>query len=489
MATEFPVPDHSRVLKLASSAARADPQTLYDRLSTTHVHVSAEVDDPGIADALRVLVRNLRQLPIGLSASVFTRRSADRGQALLEELVRLCRGVDAMRPLQVGHQPRGSISVHLGTSPGRGTFLSAVPDGHGARLRSEGESFPTRLTPATGLGSVLTAALVSAEVLKVVAGLRSEWESSLSFDFCPVALTSEVGRYHNPNLTLDRVAMLGCGAIGTAIALILSLLGTTGAIAVVDPERFDHPNLITYSLGTQADAESETMKSALVANVLSHLDVTPLEADIQTYLERIDEGRYPMPRVILNGLDTVEARHDAARLHADLTIDGSTGGETGTTVGLRIAHHDGPCLRCFYPRAPATPTLAELTGLPPAMLRDGDAVLNEEHLAATDAAHRRVLNPLRGERICALARLLMQNGDPEGFRPSASFVAQVAASLVVGALIAEEQRVDRPDTNEIEFDALFGWSADAAQVRHATSTCVCQVDKELISQVRNRRGR
>lgn len=476
------MPDHSRLLKLASAAARSDVHALADRVSAICVHITADIDHPGTPAALRVLVRNLRQLPIGLSVEAC---GTDSAPALLEDLVTLCRGIDPGRPLVVGDRPPTALAVHLGTSPGPGTFLAAVPDGHGARLRIEGDAFPADLAPASGLGSVLTAALVTAELFKEITGLspvsRSETKS---FDFCPVTFTSQPGRHHNPTLVLERIALLGCGAIGTAIALILSLLKTSGALAVVDPEPFDDPNVITYSLGFNENAAAKTAKTKLVAAALPSLDVTPLDIDVQTYIERIDEGALSMPKVILNGLDTIEARHDAARLHADLTIDGSTGGDTGTTVGLRVAQHDGPCLRCFYPRAPETPTLADRTGLPPDLIRDGDAVLDDELLAVVDPAHRFALEHLRGERICALARLLTQDGD---FRLSASFVAQLAGCLVVGALIVQGQNIERPHSQEVEFDALFGWNTDAAQAREPTPTCVCQTDQPLIAEVRRHR--
>lgn len=483
------MPDHSRLLRLASSAAHSEPRTLAARLSDTHVHISAEVDTHGVEDALRTLVRNMRQLPIGLSVSVQTGSHPDIVSSLLDELKAICRGVDADRPLQATETPVGAIGVHLGTSPGRDTILAAVPDGHGARVRVNGDGFPADVKPASGLGSVLTAALVSAEVFKVVTGLSPESRSAMSsFDFCPVTLTDQVGLHHDPVLTLDGVALLGCGAIGTAIALILSLLRTTGIITAVDPEQFDDPNLITYSLGTDTDARTRTAKTALVDRALPNVVVTPLDIDIQTYIELIDKGKLPFPCVILNGLDTIEARHDAARLHADLTLDGSTGGATGTTVGVRVAQYAGPCLRCFYPDVPATPTLADLTGLPPELLRNGDAVVDDDLLAAADSAHRPRLERLKGQRVCALARLLTEDDDPDSFRPSASFVAQLAASLVVGALIAEQHGIDRHDSREVEFDALFGWNADAAQPRQPRHTCACQVDRDLILQVRNQRA-
>lgn len=469
---------------MATLATETDPASLLHRIEQAHVHVVVEVEAPSDADTVRVLIRNLRQLPVQLSIGGTPADSSAAGE-LVDELSELCTAIDPDRPLRSdGIPPDGAIVVHVGVNATATVLAAAIPDGHGARLRAGGDEFPTSRQPPTGLGSVLAAALLTAEVFKAVTGLAESRPTSL--DFCPVQLNDQPGVEHDPVILLDRVALLGCGAIGTAIALILSYLEATGRLTVVDPEAFEDPNIITYSLGVPGDVGVK--KVQLTRDALSDIAVTPLDMDIETYIARIDERLSTMPSIVLNGLDTIPARHDSRRIRADLTLDGSTGGTAGTTVGLRVATPDGPCLRCFYPLRTGGQTLTDLTGIPGELLRNGADPVTDELIASAAPELREKIRQHRGERICALARLLNLDGQLEDYRPSASFVAQLAACLVVGSLIATLQGVERDDVREVEYDALYGWNEDAAQGRRPTSTCECQVDRDLIAEVRRRRG-
>lgn len=478
------MPDHSRPIRMATLATEADQASLLRRIKRAHVHVDAEIEDPSDADTLRVLIRNIRQLPVQLSIGR-TLTGSPVGGELVDELAELCTAIDPDRPLQsYDIPPEQAIIVHVGANVPATVLAAAIPDGHGARLRRGGDAFPPSRHPPTGLGAVLAAALLTSEVFKAVTGITQSPPTAL--DFCPVLLNSQPGIENDPVIVLDHIALLGCGAIGTAIALILSFLDATGVLTVVDPEAFDDPNGITYSIGVPGDAG--TRKVHLVQDALADITVTPLDIDIETYIGQIDALADEMPRIVLNGLDTIPARHDSGRIRADLTLDGSTGGSTGTTVGLRVATPDGPCLRCFYPQPTGGQTLADLTGIPAALLRNGGDTVTDELIASAAPEHQDQLRQHRGERICALARLLNLDGQPEDYQPSASFVAQLAACLVVGSLIASLQGVERGDVREVEYDALYGWNEDAAQGRRPTSMCECQIDRDLIAEVRKRRG-
>ena len=195
----------------------------------------------------------------------------------------------------------------------------------------------------------------------------------------------------------------------------------------------------------------------------------------------------PRCRGSCSAASTASTRHEIASLHADLTLDGSTGGVTGTRVGLAEAIATGPCLRCYYPNVPVAAItveqqLAELTGLSLTRIAAGDALATDD-LADLDPQQCALLADNVGKPICGLGHALGLTGTASDFAPSAAFVAQQAAALVVGAWI---RRAGDPglDLRDVEYDALYGPMPSMTQLRRASSGCRCQTDAALISRVR-----
>jgi hypothetical protein len=119
----------------------------------------------------------------------------------------------------------------------------------------------------------------------------------------------------------------------------------------------------------------------------------------------------------------------------------------------------------------------------------GDQPLTEDDLRGLAPHRRQLLRPHLGRPICGLGRLLgltTVNGD-DSYQPSAAFVAQQAASLVVGALIARTTPGAAIRTRHVEYDTLFGPGADMADIRRARSDCYCQTNADIIRGVRGRR--
>ena len=466
--------DYSRVERMAAAAGTGG---LERRLIDTNVHVTCDPVRSDLVPVVRLLVEDLRKLPVGLSADV-----ADH--ELARDLATISAGIDPDRPLRVGPRPEGAIAVHVGTRPPPTVLASAVPDGHGVRLRPGG-AYPSPVAPATGLGIVLTASALAAEVFKVAVGLGPDNAAPVRpWDFDPVTLTSPGPEpWRLPEIT--EVTLIGCGAIGTAIARILGLLDARGGLTVVDPQTFEDPNLMTYSLGSRADVHLNRQKTTLVAAALPSMDVTTFTGTADDYLRAIDAGNAHPPRLVINGLDSIDARHEANRLRADVVIDASTGGAAGTTIGLRKAYVHGPCLDCYYPHVPrAGFDLASATGLPAYLLADGNTELTDDVIALAAPDKQGALLAHRGARVCALASLMGLVPDAGDYRPSAVFVAQQAAALAVGALVRTLNGVDGDVGYEIEYDVRYGWYGDAKVLRRPDPRCGCQTDRELIDGVR-----
>lgn len=482
--------NYSRPLLLAAGSSGTDTTDLEARLQHTTVMVTADPEAPAAVTILQVLIANLRRLPIQLHLDPVG--GADHlAEDLIAELEHLALGIDPTRPLNISRPTHAVVHAHVGTSSAA-AHVSGVADGHGTHVRPRGHPFPLLLAAGTGLGGVLTGAMLTAEVFKIVVDVLPDRRGPLNpIDFCPVTLTEPDGTI--PDLApLDHTALIGGGAIGTAIALILRELNATGALTVVDPETYDEPNVTTYSLGNLRTAANNTHKVHLIRDELPGVTVDPFIGTARDYIEAIDAGTNPMPTTVLGAVDSIDARQDIAALHADHTLDGSTGGPTGTMLSLSEALWDGPCLRCYYPARPAKgpsiiDLLAQRTGLSHERLARGTEELTEEELDALEdltPEDRAILEREVGKGVCGLGKALGLVGEDDGFNPSAAFVAQQAAALVVGALIRSGTS---PQPNYIQYDALFGPYCDMALHRNSRAGCRCQTDAELHSTVRSHR--
>jgi hypothetical protein len=344
-----------------------------------------------------------------------------------------------------------------------------------------------------------TAAALTAEVFKTIMGLKPGAYRRLDrLDFCPVTLTADPGAVTTTITELPSLALVGAGAVGTAIAATLDALGSTGQIIVTDPETYDAPNVTTYSLGNRTDARNQIPKVDLLARELTRtgrFDILPLRGTAQDLITGIDQGKLPWPTVVLSGVDSIAARHETQRIHANLTLDGSTGGHAGTTLALHEALPTGPCLRCYYPprATPAAPSaetlLHQRTGLPLSRIAKGDSPLTQSDLDALPASGQALLRPYLGKSVCGLSNLLaLSPSATDGYRPSAAFVAQQAASLVIGALIARTAAAADSPPRHIEYDARFGPNEAMADNRKPRPDCDCQTDRDLIQQIRRHRA-
>lgn len=478
--------DYSRPLKLAHHST-ADAAGLESRLHQTAVVVTC--DDRSHLSTLSVLLCNLRRLPIDLFIG-----SASRGaltDADLETLIGLAGEIDPERPIRIGEPPAlATLRLHVGPSS-RFADISAVPDGHGVRLRRRGLAYPSQIALGSGLGSVLTAAVLTAEAFKEIVGVHARRQHRQTLlDFNPVTLRADGPEL--PFTTVEHSALVGAGAIGTAIGLIFRESGVEGSLTVVDPEVFEGPNVATYSLGRRQDATERLHKTQLLMRELPRMDIRAVKGTAQEYINLLDQGKSPVAQIVLGAVDSIEARHQISKIYAPLTVDGSTGGITGTTIGLAEATPTGPCLRCYFREPPAATTpsveqrLSAETGLDINLLADGDHVLSTEDVEHLSADGVRLLTPHVGTPICGLARTLGLTGVEDNYRPSAAFVSQQAAALVVGALIARTNGL-ASRLRDLEYDAMFGPGRSMIDYRRADASCSCQTDSVIIERVRDHR--
>jgi hypothetical protein len=167
-------------------------------------------------------------------------------------------------------------------------------------------------------------------------------------------------------------------------------------------------------------------------------------------------------------------------------------GTADTAVGLHdVVAGQGPCIMCFLPARTEESTVVRVaseTGLTVERLGRGDDVLRPEEIEQLAPEQQALLRPHLGRPVCGLANALGLVGVDDGYEPAVPFVAQQAACLAVGRLLAIELGM-RDLPNFVEYDGLIGPRSDALDVRRADPSCYCQQRAELIGRVRNERRR
>lgn len=480
--------EHSRSLLLAANATGTPQSALERRLEASVVVVSVDPALPFGALTVRVLLTTLRRGPgrLALERGDLARNEIDH----LEEAVS---AVDADRPLMVGSGMNGerAIRVHVGTSAPSGV-IRIVPEGYGAHIASMSSAAIRPTRNANALGAIYGAALGAAEVFKHTASvLSSRRVIHRHLRFCPVTLSQDLGRAPElPSSIILDLVLIGVGAVGTGIALILSELPAEGTLLAVDRQQFGRENRGTYSVGTPTDVVARPYKVELATRVLRRFDVREFPHPLSQLLSEIDAGTVPWIPLVLTALDTPEARREAQRLWPDHLIDGATG---DTMVGLHD-HRFGldPCMICLFPERHDLPSgvdraAAEL-GIPAEVLADGERPLQAADLNGLTEEQRRRLEPQVGKPICGLVRALgLTTLEAEGFMPSAPFISLQAACLSAGRLLAGEIGVER-NGNFVQYDGLIGPQNASVLGMERNPACYCSTRARTIATVRARRA-
>jgi hypothetical protein len=471
---------------LAARASRRDREDLEQHLDESVVVVSLDPAMPMATLTARVLLTTLRR---GLGTLVLDATHLMSEQ--VDALERAVAEVDPERPLQVERRAvAAAVSVHVGPSAPRGV-IRIVPEGYGAHVASAPSAVITPRRIGNPLGAVYTAALGAAEVFKHTADVLAERRVlHRHLRYCPLTLSNDLGRAPDlpGDLTTD-LALLGVGAIGTGITLVLSELSLSGVLLAVDRERFGAENRGTYSIGTAGDVVDRPWKVDLARRTLRRFEVQRFTGEVAELPGLIDTGKLPWFPLVVSGLDSPQSRRDAQRLWPDQLIDGATG---DTMVGLYDHVYDvDPCLICLFPERIDRPSgierIAKQLGLPAELFRDGDRLLQQKDLVGLSPGSRRLLEPHVGKPICGLARAVGLTAlDAGDFMPSVPFISLQAACLCVGRLLARPLGV-APQSNLVQYDGLFGPQAATLLTMRRKGECYCFTRAQTIRSVRERR--
>jgi molybdopterin/thiamine biosynthesis adenylyltransferase len=172
-------------------------------------------------------------------------------------------------------------------------------------------------------------------------------------------LFSAIGEDGQEKIRRATVAIVGCGALGSFQAEILTR-GGVGCIKLIDRDCVDFSNLQRQTLYDEADAENETPKAIAALQRLQRLnrDVR-IDSFVTDLTPTNGEELLIDCDLVLDGTDNFETRY----LLNDISVKESIPWIYGAAIGsygivMPIAPGRGPCFACMFPEPPkgAQPT-------------------------------------------------------------------------------------------------------------------------------------
>ena len=166
-------------------------------------------------------------------------------------------------------------------------------------------------------------------------------------------LFAPLGRAGQQRLRAASVAIVGCGATGSALAALLVRAGV-GKLRIVDRDYVEASNLQRQSLFDEQDAAESTPKAiAAVSKLLafnSEVTIEPYVADLTPEnIEQLLSGS----NLLLDGTDNFETRY----LVNDFAVSSGTPWIYTAAVGsyaatMNILPVETACLSCMFPEPP-----------------------------------------------------------------------------------------------------------------------------------------
>ncbi len=162
-----------------------------------------------------------------------------------------------------------------------------------------------------------------------------------------------IGAEGQKRLAAARVAIVGCGATGSALAALLARAGV-GTLRIIDRDYVEPSNLQRQLLFDESDASESLPKAVAAARRIaafnSGIVVEPQVADLTpANIERLLDGT----QLILDGTDNFETRYllnDYAISNALPWIYAAAVASYGVT--LTVLPDETACLACVFPESP-----------------------------------------------------------------------------------------------------------------------------------------
>ena len=182
---------------------------------------------------------------------------------------------------------------------------------------------------------------------------KSQGNSAVNERYSRQVLFRGIGAEGQRKLAAARVAIVGCGATGSALAGLLARAGV-GTLRIVDRDYVEPSNLQRQSLFDEKDAAESLPKSIAAARKIatfnSQIVVEPKVDDLTpANVESLLEGT----ELILDGTDNFETRYLINDYAVDRRLPWIYSAAVGSyAVTLNIVPSQTACLVCIFPDSP-----------------------------------------------------------------------------------------------------------------------------------------
>jgi hypothetical protein len=446
-----------------------------------------------LLDALRILLRVVGKLTV---------RIPPEEVALANEVREIARTSPSLCDVDIVvashdsalHDAKAILNIGSTSIPGL-PWTCVNSNGWIVRLTSVGDDLDSEMSQENPISALMAASLGVAEVFKRVIGIPAEKAPLYpTFEFSLYEHTSHpisVGPSLPSTINLPNSLLVGAGAIGNGIALLLSQLSLQGKLLIVDKEQYADENFGTCVLvGSTGWIDAE--KGPRLAKWLRENSCLVVDGEKALIRDVLSRG-VCTAELVIAALDDVAARHDTQLAWPRLLFDGGISDVGFGVVQHRLDDEGLACLRCGYdlPEIDHRALQAKWTGLSPSSLDRIDRTLTDDDIRQANPGRRAWLEEQRrqGKNICSLiseASLTALGVDAEGgFRPSVPFVATASSALVVGemvkALLFPENRYSQ---NHTWGNVFLGVENSLSLRRPARPTCQCITHRGVIEQMR-----
>jgi molybdopterin-synthase adenylyltransferase len=144
------------------------------------------------------------------------------------------------------------------------------------------------------------------------------------------------------------VVVIGCGGLGSWIALSLARLGVRG-LTLLDPDRFDRTNAPRQLMFRDDLGEFKAL--AVARNIAAHMTTAGRVQAVACHFEDVESDVEGLPDLVIAGVDNNAARLAAsrwARKHHIPTVFAMLSRD-GLRARVFLQRVDGPCLLCVLP--------------------------------------------------------------------------------------------------------------------------------------------
>ncbi len=179
------------------------------------------------------------------------------------------------------------------------------------------------------------------------------WTSSAEERYSRQILFRGIGAEGQRKLASARVAIVGCGATGSALATLLARAGV-GTLRIIDRDYVEPSNLQRQSLFDERDAAESLPKAIAAARKISAFNSQiVVEAKVEDLVPGNIEPLVEGMALILDGTDNFETRYLLNDYAVERTIPWIYSAAVGSyAVTLNVLPGETACLACLFPDSP-----------------------------------------------------------------------------------------------------------------------------------------